>query len=177
MLVFPSDYDSRTCILLPVNVSMVPILAGTLVRLLSASVWANDDHHQRGYNAVAEVLGCMTGNCTQGLQQSLDRLYMLLDGALYGRQYSLANPVTGEIVPPLPVVPDTTLSVGQALAVVLPLFQRQTHNSLTGAVYDDAPDPRGIRQQLDELIAAIQAGAADDEDVLAALLQIVALLA
>lgn len=177
MLVFPTDYDSRSCVLVPINVAMVPILSGALLRLSSASVWANDDSYERGYNALAEVLICMTGTCTQGLQQSLDRLFMLLDGALYGRQYSLANPETGEIVPPLPEVPDTSASVGQALAVILPLLQRQNHNALTGAIYPDAPNPRGIRQQLDELIAAVQAGAADDEDVLAALLQIVALLA
>jgi hypothetical protein len=119
-LQFPPDYGTRACVLVPLNIALVPILAGQLAPLRAVERWASDADHQLGYNALAEVYICMLGTCTAGLQTSIDRLYRLLDHVATGAAYTWSE-IDGVVVvdPPIPAVPDSLSATPDSLLGLL----------------------------------------------------------
>lgn len=115
---------------------------------------------------VALILGC----------ESMDRLYRLLDSTVNGVAY-MTTEVDGLVVitPDIPVVP---APVSRSIHSRLERIEYMFDNAYNGAVH--APDflnATGVRQQLADLITAVQAGGQLDDDMLASLVQIAGLLA
>lgn len=97
---------SEKCVLIPIDVQLVPLLSGRFTYLEDEYSWQTPADHQNGYNTIAEIYICMS-QCTQSLQQSIDRLYRLIDHIHTGTLYT-AQDIDGvlEIDPPIPPVPD-----------------------------------------------------------------------
>lgn len=112
----------------------------------------------------------LTGN------DSIDRLYRLLDANLSGTTY-IATETDGNttITPAIPVVPG---AVSRSIHSRLERLEYLLDNGINGAVHlPDFADPNGIKQKLDAVVSAIQATGQLDDDSLNELIQIAALLA
>jgi len=171
-----ADELATPCMLVVAPAGLLPIIAGSFDRALQRSVWASDEDYERGYNAIAGVLACMTKGCIDLLIESNDRIYRLLDTSLNGAEY-IADELEGEtiITPPIPAAPAP--AVMSIHARLLRLEQVQD-NAMNGTIHGpDYTDPVGVRQLLADIKAAIEAGEASEEDLLPALEQIIVLLA
>jgi hypothetical protein len=102
---FPATYDTAPCYLVPINGALIPLVAGALKQFEERRCWNSDEEYERAYNAFAALEAQMTVCTMQSFLNSNDRLYRLLDSALYGRTYTVetSDPLT--IVPPIADVP------------------------------------------------------------------------
>lgn len=187
MNTFPSDYDSAPCVLAPINVRIVPYVAGALAKYEKPAAWATFDDYRAGYNAIAEVQACMTALCARDLVQAQERLYRLLDTALLGTAYSVTgtDPDTLEpiISPPIPDVPATT-AVLPGLVQRVARLEALLDNAYNGTLYleyDQTPSLRqeleNIRTQLAQLNTELDTKGELDDDMLIELGKVVLALA
>jgi hypothetical protein len=115
---------------------------------------------------VALITGC----------DDIQNLYRLLDSSLNGAVY-ITDEIAGQtiIIPPIPLVPTAP---GRSIHSRLERIEYMFDNAYNGAVH--APDflnATGVRQQIADLITAVQATGQLDDDALASLVQIAGLLA
>ncbi len=103
---FPPDYSERTCYLVPINVTLIPMVAGALRFFEKRGSWETEQDYEQGYTAFAELQVCLMKACIDDLVESNNRLYRLLDTALYGRVYQLVTTEPLTITPEIPPVPD-----------------------------------------------------------------------
>lgn len=176
---FPSGYDTAPCFLVPISAMLIPFVAGALAQFEERRLWATDDDHERGYNAMAELGACMTALCAAELIESNNRLYRLLDNAFNGTIYDVAgtDPITGELLidPPIPSVPTPIYSLPGATRR-LERIDALLDNLANGTISFDASDPRNFRQQLADILNALLSEENLDAEQLAELAKIVALL-
>jgi hypothetical protein len=174
-LSFPIDDSNLDCFLVAIDRTFLPIVAGALAPLSESWRWSSDLDYELGYNALAEVYRCMTALCVSQLLESNDRLYRLLDTALYGTVYTLDSSDPLVISPAIPLSPPAPLAL-----IGLAPQQFQSHelldNALNGAITLDYTDPDSIRLKLDAIKAAIDASGTSEADQLEQLIQIVTLL-
>jgi hypothetical protein len=100
----------------------------------------------------------------------------MLDSSLNGVTYTSAV-VSGAVVitPEIPIVP---AAASRSIHSRLERLEYLLDNAYNGAVHlPDFANATGVRQQLADLIAAIQATGQLDDDILAELVQVAALLA
>ena len=174
---FPQQYGQHGCILLPIDATLAPHVAGTLRRLEDRGYWQSDDDHMRGYNALAELYIAMSNNCLDELIEAQNRIYRLLDTTINGTEYT-ATEIAGSITispaipaaPPVPAVP---------LAARLRQLAELVDNATTGAIYNDSGllDGESTRDVLRQVVDAVQQYGDLDDDQLAKLVEIAALLA
>lgn len=175
---FPIDYAERSCYLVPINASLIPLVAGALKHFEERRSWHTDAEYEQAYNAFLELEICMTRLCIDDLIESNDRLYRMLGTALYGTEYSVVS--TDPVLVVEPAIEATHSLVFEQEDSILGRMEdmRQLlQNALNGTdtpLYSDIP---GIREQLANLITAVEAGGASDADMLAQLIQIAGLLA
>jgi hypothetical protein len=175
---FPADYAERSCYLVPINASLIPLVAGALRWFEKRATWETPADYEAGYNAFSELQVCMMRLCVDDLIESNNRLYRLLDTAIYGTAYSVVETepeliVAPEIEPTKNLVildPDSMLGRMEDMRQLL-------QNALNGTetpAYDRA---NGVRDLLEQLITAIQESDNLDAEQLEQLVQIVGLLA
>lgn len=170
---FPIEDNTLCTAVVCIDGVMLPIIAGTLSVLEERRVWATDEDHHQGYNAIARMYIDMATNCFQELVEGQDRLYRLLDTALYGRVYEATSIEPLVVSPIIPVVPDLTADFPGLLARSA-FIAKALNNLSNGTVYTEFPDNRGVKQQLADILAAVQAGQETDPEVMQ-LLQSIAL--
>jgi hypothetical protein len=175
LLSMPIDYPTGVCILVPIDVSLVPIVAGQLLSLQESRKWVKTDY-EAAYRAFAEVGAYMTALCAQDIIESNNRIYRLLDTALFGRVYSVITTEPLVISPDIPLVPDNSIISPPSLLSVTETTVEVLINSLRG---EDTPQftGEGVYQLLQAIIDAVQAQGGLDDDMLAKLEQIALLLA
>lgn len=174
---FPTDYAERPCYLVAINASLIPYVAGALRFFEKRGTWLTDADYEAGYNAFAELQVCMMKLCVDRLIESNDRLYRMLDTAIYGKTY--------EVITTDPLVVDPPIGAVHALAFddvnsILGRMEDQRQllqNALNGTETPNYDRANGVRDLLEQLITAVQAGETTDEDMLAQLVQIAGLLA
>lgn len=176
-ITFPTDYAERSCYLVPINASLIPYVAGALRFFEKRGTWATPADYEAGYNAFAELQGCMMRLCIDALIESNDRLYRMIDTALYGTAYEVlaAEPLEVEpaIFPTHPLVisdPDSILGRMEDSRQLL-------QNALNGTATPIYDRPDGVRDLLEQLKAAIEASGELDDDMLAKLTEMALLLA
>jgi len=114
-------------------------------------------------------------NCAVDFTKSVDRLYMLLDSALYGHTYTAeGEPLV--ITPTIPDVPDTEAFPGGLLDMTLRSYE-MLNNSLNGVVTAEFTDVDSIKARLQAILDAINADNELEAEQLAELIQILAALA
>lgn len=116
--VFPADYDTAPCYLVPINGALIPLVAGALKHFEERRSWNTDEEYQVAYNAFLALEAQMTACTMQALLDSNDRLYRLLDSAMFGRVYSISSPDPLVISPAIPTIPNPALAPSGLLSMV-----------------------------------------------------------
>lgn len=176
--IFPTDYDGRKCYLVAINASMIPLVAGALKHFEERRSWHSDAEYEQAYNAFAELQACMMKCCIDDLIESNDRIYRLVDTALYGRHYEIVSTDPDFIVePPVqaahPLVIENVDSILGRMEDMRQLLQNGFNGTET-PLYDRE---FGVRDLLEQLKVALEAESNLDPDMLAKLGEIAVLLA
>lgn len=177
-IAFPTDYAERSCYLVAINASLIPLVAGALRFFEKRGTWLTDADYESGYNAFAELQVCMMRLCVDDLIESNNRLYRMLDTAIYGTAYGVVETEPILIVAP-EIEPTKNLVVldGDSILGRMEDMRQLLQNALNGTetpLYDRA---NGVRDLLEQLITAAEAESNLDPDMLAKLGEIAVLLA
>jgi len=177
-ITFPADYAERPCYLVAINASLIPYVAGALRFFEKRGTWSTDADYEAGYNAFAELQVCMMRLCVDDLIESNDRLYRMLDTALYGREYTVVSTDPVLVVEP-PIAATHLLAIEQEDSILgrMEDMRQLLQNALNGTdtpLYDRA---NGVRDLLEQLITALEATGDLDDDMLAKLAEIALLVA
>jgi hypothetical protein len=138
LLSFPPASGLDTCVLLVVPIDLVPIVGGLFGQLEARSRWATPADWQQGYRAFTALEKQLMDQCLKQLVDSQDRVYRLLDAAMYGTVYSAdVNEVTGETVV-TPAIPDAPASspILPGLVERMTNIERVLDNALNGTIYE-----------------------------------------
>jgi len=153
--VFPEDWREQPCFLVAIPRPLVPYVGGLLKIAEMRGFWASEDDYARGYTAITELERCLMSTCLDDLFQKQDELYRLLNTALFGVTYATVteNPL---VVTPA-IAPHVTLDIHDQDSIMgrLDRLTQLVDNRLAGTetpLYDETP---GIKQQLEEIIAAL----------------------
>ena len=174
---FPATYDTSSCYLVPINASLIPIVAGALGLFQERWAWNTDEDYERGYNAFAELKVCLMKTCIDALIESNNRLYRMLDTAIYGTQYLIQSPEPNLIVVP-EIGPTRSLFVEDERSIIgrMETFQQLLDNALNGTETPQYDRANGVRDLLEQLISSIGETGQYDEEMLARLVEIAGLL-
>lgn len=179
---FPTDYDIASCYLVPINASLIPLVAGALARYYQEHTWASPEDYEKGYNAIAELEACMSKLCVNALLEKHDQLYRLIDTTMNGRLYVASG--SGTIEDPLivnPAIPAAPLPADSAvypgLVMRIDRLEQMLNNFANGTPSAEFTDVRNIRQQIADLIMALSQQGQLDDEMLAELMKIVVALA
>jgi len=178
---FPDNYAESTCYLIPINVALLPFVAGALKHFEERRSWHSDEEYERAYNAFAELQACMTALCIRELIESNNRLYRLFDVTMNGAIYSYTGDGTAlnpyVFNPPIPVVPYRVGPLEPSVRFTLDKLTKLHDNLVNGTTSDVAPDDRNFRQQLADILLALGSEDSLDPEILAKLGEILLALA
>jgi len=146
---------------------LIPLIVGSL-QLRAYDVMYTPDSAYGAIQGLREVqVSVITGITI------LDATYRLLDNALNGTMYTEVVP--GTIEPEIPAFPPGNVLEYSILGMLekLPELYKLSDNFMRGQVYPgEFEDDRNIRQQLDDILAALAAGDPLSDDQLAVLEEI-----
>jgi len=172
---FPEDWRDQPCFLVSIPAPLVQYVGGLLKIAENSGFWASEADYVRGYIAISELEECLMSTCLDVLLEKQDAMYRLLNTALRGQAYELVSPdpvvVTPDILPLVNLGFEDQNSIFGAIDRLMQMLDNRIAGTET-PLYDALP---GLKQQLEDLIAAVTASG-DDSDLLAQLVEIVALL-
>jgi len=155
---FPDDWRDQPCFIVSIPRPLVPYVGGLLKLAEQRGFWASAEDYQRGYTAITELEACLMTTCLDVLLEKQDAQYRLLNTALLGQAYTVASEDPVVISPD--IAPFVSLEVldQDSLMGRLDRLTQLVDNRLAGTetpLYDSLP---GIKQQLEEIIAALGEG-------------------
>jgi hypothetical protein len=155
---FPIDYAERACYLVPINVTLIPWVAGMLQIMERRGFWATDSDYELGYNAIVELESCMMATCLSDLMALQEAQYRMLNTALFGQAYESDEGDPPVITPSIAPFVSTDIisraSVNGRLEDALQLFD----NTLNGTDVPNYDNPPSVRVQLQAIIDALAEG-------------------
>jgi len=174
---FPIDWRDQPCFIAAIPRPLVPYVAGLLKIAENRGFWLSEGDFSRGYEAVIELEEHLMSCSILELTDRLDAQYRLLNTAIYGVTYETIT--TDPLVVEPPIAPHVTVDIHDYESIMgrLERMIQLVDNRIAGTetpLYSDLP---GIKQQLEDLIAAVEASAADDTEVLETLISILGALA
>jgi hypothetical protein len=155
---FPEDWREQPCFLVSIPRPLVPFVGGLLKIGEQEGFWATTEDFKRGYTAITELEACLMTTCLDVLLQQNDALYRLLNTAVLGQAYTV---VSGDPLVVEPAIePVVTLEIldQDSLMGRIDRLTQLIDNRISGTattLYTDLP---GIKQQLEEILAAIGEG-------------------
>lgn len=175
---FPAGYLESACYLVPIRAALIPFVAGSLRQLEVREAWQSEADYESAYNAIAEFEACIMKACLDDYIESNRQIYRLLDVALFGRSYTLADDDPLTIYPVIPAVPPLALGAQPSLLSRAKRMNEVMENALNGDTFTDLQNATSMRAQLQTIIEKLEAsGGALDDDMLSQLQLIVGLLA
>jgi hypothetical protein len=175
---FPSDYAERSCYVVAINASLIPLVAGALKHFLERRSWHDDAEYELGYNAFADLQRCMMKCCIDDLLASNDRLYRMVDTALYGTEYTIeATDPELIVTPEISATHDLTIEHADSILGRMEDMRQLLQNGLNGTETPNYDRANGVRDLLEQLITAAEAESELDPEMLAKLAEIAVLLA
>jgi hypothetical protein len=111
----PDPPDVAELAIFPVGV--VPYALGALESRATAHTWA-EDSYLRGNQLIRSLQMALLTGGMQELLEGQNRLYRLVDSAMYGRAYTVETEEPLVIAPEIPAVPDQTLEPAGLLTMV-----------------------------------------------------------
>lgn len=174
---FPIDWEDQPCYIVSIPRALVPFVGGLLKIAEKRGFWATEEDFQRGYAAVVGLEACLMATCLDVLLQKQDELYRLLNTALLGVAYTTVSEDPLVVTPA--IAPHVNLDIHDQDSLIgrIDRLTQLVDNRLAGTetpLYDELP---GIKQQLEDLIAAVQATGSDDAEILETLIGILGALA
>jgi len=172
---FPSDWETQPCFVAVIPKPLVPFVGGMLKIMELRGFWDADSFND-AYNAVVGVEKCLMATCLDDLIESNNRMYRMLDTALFGTEYTIESENPLIVTPPIPPARLLAYDEQDSLLGRLDRLTQLTDNTFNGTetpLYDYTPD---VKTLLASIKDAIEAAGTDDDDMLAALQQIVLLL-
>lgn len=139
--------------------------------------WASDADYERGYTAVLEFEGCLLATCLQDMMRLQESTYRMLDNALYGKVYEVVDAETGECTPGIPLVHESIFNADFGVLAGVDRLTQLVDNSINGTetpLYSYDPSVKALVQGV---IDAVNATGGSDDDILAQLELIAALVA
>lgn len=176
-IAFPTDYAERSCYLVAINASLIPLVAGALRFYEKRGTWLTDADYELGYNAFAELQVCMMRLCVDDLIESNDRLYRMLDTAIYGRIYTLESTDPLVVSPTIQAVHDLAIEHDDSILGRMEDQRQLLQNALNGTDTPNYDRVDGVRDLLEQIKTAIESSGGLDDDMLAKLAEIAVLLA
>ncbi|MBK9943666.1 MAG: hypothetical protein IPP13_18825 [Kouleothrix sp.] len=172
----PDNIDASSCYLVPVPAALIPLVAGALKHFEDRRVWHTDAEYEQAYNAFAALQACFMKLCAEELIESNNRLYRLLDTALFGRTYTVESTDPLVVIPELEPARSINYENDASVLGKLDLLLQLTDNALNGTEtpnYNYAPSVKALLQ---EVITALQNTGSLDADMLAKLSEIALLV-
>jgi hypothetical protein len=155
---FPSDWEEQPCFLVAIPRPLVPYVGGLLKIAEQRGFWASEADYVRAYTAVVNLEECLMSTCLDVLLAQNDALYRLVNTALLGQAYTVVSEDPLVVTPAIePVVTLDVLDQDSLMGRIDRLTQL-IDNRIAGTetpLYDALP---GIKQQLEDIIAAIGEG-------------------
>lgn len=175
---FPTDYAERSCYVIAINASLIPLVAGALKHFEERRSWHDDAEHEQAYNAFADLQRCFMKCCIDDLIASNDRLYRMVDTALYGTEYTIEETDPALIVTP-EIGPTHELTIENADSILgrMEDMRQLLQNALNGTETPNYDRANGVRDLLESLITAVEESGGLDPEMLAQLVEIAGLLA
>jgi len=173
----PEDWRDQPCFVVAIPRPLVPYVGGFLKMAESKGFWLNEENYLRGYQAVTELERCLMATCLSDLIASNDRLYRMLDTALFGTTYSGPTSGEGEVTPAIPNYRSLAFDERDSVLGRLSNVADVIDNAINGTetpVYDYSPS---VKDKLQGIIDAISALNTDDSAILDELVAIAGLLA
>lgn len=159
--------------LVEIDVESIPFLLGALRTKELRSHWTSDEDAKRGRQMLAKEGAQMLLGAGDRIVEAIDRLYRLTDSIHNGTVYAVDGEGTDldpyVYYPSMPLVPTTEPGAEPSVKFSLEKSLRLQDNLVNATTYDDAPDDRNIRQQLDDLKTALEAQPNLDPQILATL--------
>lgn len=155
---FPDDWRDQPCFLVSIPKPLVPFVGGLLKIAENRGFWASDMDFMRGYTAIIELEECLMTTCLDVLLQQNDALYRLLNTALRGEEYTVVTESPLVVTPAISPAVDLTYLSQDSLLGRIDRLTQMLDNRLAGTetpLYDSLP---GIKQQLEDVIAALAEG-------------------
>lgn len=174
---FPTDYLERSCYLVAINASLIPLVAGALRFYEKRGSWATAGDHEQGYHAFAELQVCLMKACLDDLFERHDRLYRMLDTAIFGTPYSVVAIEPLDVIPAIEPTHDLAIAEPESILGRMDDLRLLLDNALNGQINTAYSRPDGIRDLLERLITTIEADESLDPEILAKLGEIAVLLA
>lgn len=169
------------CELFEIDIQAIPFLLSALWHKSQRYNWKSDEDARIGRQMIAKQGASLLMGCSSEIVAAVDRLYRLTDAIHNGTVYGVSGTGTVEdpyiYTPAMPLVPATAAGQEPSVKFSLEKSLRLIDNLVNGTTYADAPDSRNIRQQVEDLIAAVQAQGGLDDEMLDQLLAIAGLLA
>jgi len=174
---FPTDYDERSCYLVAINASLIPMVAGALRFYEKRGVWATNADYELGYNAFAALQACFMKCCIDDLIESQDRIYRMLGTAIYGTEYSVISDDPLVVTPAIEPTHVLAIENDESILGRMELHKQLLENALNGTDTPNYDRPDGVRDLLEQLLVALEAESNLDPEILAKLAEIVVLVA
>jgi hypothetical protein len=157
----------------------IPIVQG-MIWLRSQKYWWQDEESARnGRQMLYEMGVSMLTNCNDEVVQAVDRLYRLQDSIHNGTVYSRSGEGTPQdpyvYNPPMPSVPLTAVYSEPGLRWNVDDLREMLANFTQGTATVNYPDVRNPRQQLQEILTAIQGMEGADTEQIENLLNLIVL--
>lgn len=166
---FPSDYDDNICYVVAINKALIPLVGGLLKITEKRGFWLSDSDYEQGYNAIVDLESCLMATCLTDLVESNDRVYRLLNTAIFGQLYVVEGIDPLLVSPPIEPAVDLTVLDQDSLMGRLDRLTQLTDNTFNGTetpLYDYVPS---VKTQLQAIIDAMGTDDTDIEDIIAKL--------
>lgn len=162
-----------------ISPKLVPFLFGAMWLKSQKYWWVDEINALAARKILAEQASKMLEPCGQNIVDAVDRLYMLTDLIWRGTERIRLGDGTPEdpfvIEPAIPPAPGTNSYEPQSGRDDIERTMQYVQSLATGEVNDYVSDTRNIRQQLEDILTAINNGGAayDDAEVQALIQQII----
>lgn len=168
------------CDLIEIDTTIVPYILTALYWRSQKFLWQDAPAAQLARHALATQGAAILMGCKDEIIYELRRQYRLMEGAYYGTSYTDSGTLDTSglpvIVPALPVLPPD-VPIAPSMLTHSAAARNFLASLAIGETNSDASDARNIRQQLDDIIAALASGESLDPQILAKLAEIAVLLA
>lgn len=159
---FPSDWRDAQCFLVSVPIPLAPYVTGLLKIMENRGFWASDDDYLNGYTATYELERCFVSTCVSQLIEAQDRLYRMLDTALFGTTYTIESTDPLVVSPAIAAARDLAFNNQDSVLGRLDRLSQTQEAFVAGTdtpLYSGTPNVHALLQGI------IDALAAEDTDI------------
>lgn len=174
---FPSDWRDQPCFLVAVPRPLVPYVGGLLKILEQRGFWTSESDYLDAYTAVMELERCLMSTCLSDLIESNDRLYRMLNTALFGVTYATIS--TDPLVVTPAIAPHVTLDIHDQDSLLgrVDRLTQLTDNSINGTITPLYTATPSVKDLIQGVIDALAADTTDLDGILSQLETIALLVA